>query len=144
MLYKVNLQALKNKDYENAFTVVAPLHQPEISDDRDVMLFPRRLKINGQEKIICIHRPKTPWNYGIGKDLTAPSIFFALGDELTDFYEGKAESFVFAVPEYPWEANRIGCSWADRTESGGFYRDADYRGAGKLPGMDGIPERTSH
>ncbi len=112
MLYKVDLAALKEHRYEDAFATVAPLHQPEISDDRDVMLFPRRLKINGQEKIICIHRPKTPWNYGIGKDLTAPSIFFALGDELTDFYEGKAESFVFAVPEYPWEANRIGCSWA--------------------------------
>ncbi|MBR2906107.1 MAG: hypothetical protein IKC08_09435, partial [Lentisphaeria bacterium] len=112
MLYKVDLQALKSRCYEKAFSVVTPLHQPEISDDRDVMLFPRRLKIDGKEKIICIHRPKTPWNYDIGKDLKAPSIFFAVGDSLTDFYEGKAESFVFAVPEFPWEANRIGCSWA--------------------------------
>lgn len=112
MLYRVNLEALKARQYEKAFTVVTPLHVPEISDDRDVVLFPRRLKIDGKEKIVCIHRPKTPWNYSIGKDLTAPSIFLALGDTLSDFYEGRAAEYVFAVPEYEWEANRIGASWA--------------------------------
>lgn len=112
MLYKVNLAALARREYDRAFTLVAPLHQPDVSDDRDVVLFPRRLKMNGKEKIVCIHRPKYPWNYKEGKNLTAPSIFLALADRLEDFYLGKAEEHVFAVPEFPWEANRIGVSWA--------------------------------
>ncbi len=112
MLYKVDPAKLAARDYDHAFTVVAPLHHPETSDDRDVVLFPRRLKIDGKDRIVCVHRPKHPWKYPEGRHLTAPSIFLAVGDTLTDFYEGKAVTAVFAVPEYPWEANRIGASWA--------------------------------
>ena len=112
LLYKVNLQELKKRNYENAFEIIAPLHQGDISDDRDVVLFPRRLKIDGKERIVCIHRPKEPWNYEIGKNCKTPSIFIALGDNFSDFYTGKAEEFLFAVPEYEWEANRIGASCA--------------------------------
>lgn len=112
LLYKVELDALKTGHYENAFSFVAPLHRPDVSDDRDVVLFPRSLRIGGTEKIVCIHRPKTPWNYDAGKGLTAPSIFMALGNSLSDFYDGTAEEFVFARPEFPWEADRIGVSWA--------------------------------
>lgn len=112
LLYKVNLTELKKRNYENAFEFIAPLHQGDISDDRDVVLFPRRLKINGRERIVCIHRPKEPWNYTVGRNCKAPSIFLALGNNFTDFYNGKAEEHLFAVPEYPWEANRIGASCA--------------------------------
>lgn len=112
LLYKVDLESLKQQKYEKSFELIAPLHQGDISDDRDVVLFPRRLKINGNERIVCIHRPKEPWNYEIGKKCTAPSIFLALGDEFSDFYDGKAEEHLFAVPEFPWEANRIGASCA--------------------------------
>ena len=112
MLFRVDLEALKARDYDHAFALVAPLHQPDVSDDRDVVLFPRRLKIDGRDLIVCIHRPKTPWNYPEGRACTAPSIFLALGDSLQDFHAGKAEEHLFAVPEYPWEANRIGPSWA--------------------------------
>ena len=102
----------KQQKYEKSFELIAPLHQGDVSDDRDVVLFPRRLKINGKERIVCIHRPKEPWNYEIGKNCSAPSIFLALGDDFTDFCNGNAEEFLFAVPEYPWEANRIGASCA--------------------------------
>lgn len=112
MLYKVDLEALKNRDYARSFSVVAPLHQPNLSDDRDVFLFPRRLEIEGKSKIVCIHRPKTPWNYEAGKELKTPSIFLAFGDELTDFWQGKAESILFATSELKWEKNRIGASFA--------------------------------
>ena len=71
LLYKVDIDALKNKDYENAFALITPLHDPDTSDDRDVILFPRRIEINGRKKIVCIHRPKFPWQYEIGKELTA-------------------------------------------------------------------------
>lgn len=112
MLYQVDLAKLAARQYEKAFSAVAPLHQPDVSDDRDVMLFPRRLKIGGEDKIVCLHRPKHPWHYEIGKKLKAPSIFLAAADDLSDFYRGKAESIVLAKPEFAWEANRIGASWA--------------------------------
>ena len=111
-LYKVDLNALKTGDYDHAFTFVCQLHDPEISDDRDVVLFPRRLEINGKKKIVCIHRPKWPWNYEIGKEVPAPSIFMAAGDSFADFSNGKAERVVYAQRKYPWEENRIGPSWA--------------------------------
>ncbi len=111
-LYKVSLDALRQRDYDHALALVGPLHEPDASDDRDVVLFPRRLEINGRKKIVCIHRPKFPWLYEIGKELTAPSIFLAAADELEDFaIPGKAERIVFAKAEFEWEANRIGASW---------------------------------
>jgi len=112
LLYKVNLEALKTKKYSEAFTLVVPLHNPDISDDRDAFLFPRKLKIRGREKVVCIHRPKHPWNYAIGKDLTTPSIFLAAADSLAELSGDNVERHIFAVPEFEWEQNRIGASWA--------------------------------
>ncbi len=121
MLYKVNIRALAARDYHHAFEIISPLHSPDISDNRDVVLFPRRLKINGKEKIVCLHRPKEPWCYECGKNLTAPSIFIACADNFDDFYNGTAENHVLAVPEFEWEANRIGCSWAPVELTGGEW-----------------------
>ena len=112
LLYKVNLDALKNKKYAKAFTLVGPLHNPDTSDDRDAFLFPRKLKIRGKEKVVCIHRPKHPWNYAIGKDLIAPSIFLAAADSLSKLSSDNVEQHILAVPEFEWEQNRIGASWA--------------------------------
>jgi predicted GH43/DUF377 family glycosyl hydrolase len=112
LLYKVNLDALKTRNYSEAFLFVCPLHNPNISDDRDVVLFPRKLKIRGEKKIVCIHRPKHPWNYSIGKDLTAPSIFLAAADSLAGLSGDNVERQILAVPEFKWEQNRIGTSWA--------------------------------
>lgn len=112
LLYKVNLSNLKSKNYENAFTLITPLHNPDASDDRDVMLFPRRININGKNKIICIHRPKFPQNYSVGQSLEAPSIFFAAANNLEDFADDrKVERIVFAQAQFPWEGNRIGVSF---------------------------------
>ena len=112
LLYKVNLQELKNKNYSKAFAFVTPLHDPDTSDDRDVMLFPRRININDHMKIVCIHRPKFPKNYDIGKELEAPSIFFSCADSLNDFANNeKVERIVFAKAQFPWEGNRIGVSF---------------------------------
>ena len=112
ILYRVSLEKLKNRDYENAFTFVAPLHDLSMGDDRDVMLFPRRLNIHGKKKIVCIHRPKYPWNYPFARELTAPSIFLSAADNLEDFASpDKAERVVFATPEYEWEQNRIAVSF---------------------------------
>ena len=112
LLYKVNLNALKTKNYKEAFVLVAPLHNPDVSDDRDAFLFPRKLNIRGEKKVVCIHRPKHPWNYTEGKDLTAPSIFLAAADSIEDLAGDNVERHVVAVPELKWEQNRIGASWA--------------------------------
>ncbi|MFA6814737.1 MAG: hypothetical protein WCS73_00380 [Lentisphaeria bacterium] len=112
LLYKVNLNALKTQNYANAFALVGPLHNPNISDDRDAFLFPRKLKIKGKEKVVCIHRPKHPWNYAIGKDLNAPSIFLAAADSIAELSGDNVERHILAVPEFEWEQNRIGASWA--------------------------------
>ena len=112
LLYKVNLNALKAGNYTKAFTLVGPLHNPDTSDDRDTFLFPRKLKIRGEEKVVCIHRPKHPWNYAIGKDLTAPSIFLAAADSIAELSGDNVERHILAVPEFEWEQNRIGASWA--------------------------------
>lgn len=112
MLYKVDLEALKRRDYANSFEFITPLHEPDVSDNRDVVLMPRRINIGGKSKIVCIHRPKWPWHYEIGKELKAPSIFIAAGDSLADFYTGNVIQQVYAVPQFEWEKNRIGASWA--------------------------------
>lgn len=112
LLYKVNLDALKVKDYAQAFALIGPMHNPNISDDRDVVLFPRRLKIKGEEKIVCIHRPKHPWKYEIGGNLKAPSIFMAAADSLAELPSDDNHREVFAVPIFDWEENRIGASWS--------------------------------
>ncbi len=121
LLYKVDLDSIKKAEYDNAFSLIGPLHDPDISDDRDAFLFPRKLKINGEEKIVCIHRPKSPWNYPEGKDLTAPSIFIAAADSLADFSGSNVERQVFAVPEHEWEQNRVGASWAPIEISSGKW-----------------------
>ena len=112
LLYKVDIDKLKQQDYDHAFALVGPLHDPDISDDRDVVLFPRRLRVDGRDMIVCIHRPKHPWNYGLGKNLTAPSIFLAVADSLAELAGNKVERHLLAVPEFDWESNRIGASWA--------------------------------
>jgi predicted GH43/DUF377 family glycosyl hydrolase len=112
LLFKVDLEALKSQSYERAFALVGPLHNPDTSDDRDAFLFPRKLNIRGQEKVICIHRPKHPWNYEIGKDLKLPSIFLAVADSIGDLSGDSVERHILAVPEFDWEQNRIGASWA--------------------------------
>ncbi|MBO5307211.1 MAG: hypothetical protein J6C40_04340 [Lentisphaeria bacterium] len=112
LLYRVDLTALKEKRYDHAFSYVSPLHEPNRCDNRDVFLFPRRLKINGKEKIICIHRPATPAAYDGFEDIRKPAIFLAAADTFEDFANGKAEQCCIHVPTEPWEANRVGGSWA--------------------------------
>jgi predicted GH43/DUF377 family glycosyl hydrolase len=121
LLFKVDLDALKLKNYESAFVLAGPLHNPDTSDDRDAFLFPRKLNICGQEKVVCIHRPKHPWNYEIGRDLKLPSIFLAAADSIEDLSGDNVERHILAVPEYEWEQNRIGASWAPIKLSSGEW-----------------------
>ena len=109
LLYSVSLGELASGNYEKAFVFICPLSSPDSSDNRDVFLFPRRLNVNGKQKIVCIHRPLEPRYFGmLDKN---PSIFFAVADRFEDFSNGMAEQYFFAGPELEWEENRVGASW---------------------------------
>lgn len=112
LLYKVDTGGLRAGDYASSFKLVGPLHPPDISDDRDVFLFPRRLEIDGKKMIVCVHRPKHPWNYVQGGNLKVPSIFMAAADTLEALRGELVRREVYATPQFPWEGNRIGGSWA--------------------------------
>lgn len=109
LLYSVSLNDLAARNYEKAFRFLCPLTSPDLSDNRDVFLFPRRLNVNGKQKIVCIHRPAEPKYYGV--DETKPSIFFAAADRFEEFATDKAEQFFFTAPKLEWEGNRVAASW---------------------------------
>jgi beta-1,2-mannobiose phosphorylase / 1,2-beta-oligomannan phosphorylase len=60
VLYQVDLDRLKAKDYTRAFTYVTHLTDPELGDNRDVFLFPEKMVVAGRPQYVCIHRPKEP------------------------------------------------------------------------------------
>ena len=103
---------MAGREYDQAFTYVAPLHEPDVCDNRDVFLFPRRLMINGSPKIVALHRPQKPQAYAVGKGVKAASIFLAAADTIDELSDGSAIQHVLAEPLFPWEADRIGASWA--------------------------------
>lgn len=111
VLYKVCLDRLKEKDYDNAFTYVAPLHNPEVSDNRDLFLFQEKMMIDGKSQYVCLHRPKTPWDYFENMADMSPSMFIVAAENISDFAKKDLEHHVMATPMFEWEANRMGGSW---------------------------------
>ncbi len=109
VLYKVDLALLSQKKYEEAFEYVIHLTDPEMGEDRDVVLFPEKLMINGKRKYVCLHRPFVPKNYpGINESL--PSIFICSADNIKDLWNETATQTVLASPLFNWEGDRIGAS----------------------------------
>jgi hypothetical protein len=131
LLYRVDLGALARRAYGEAFVFVCPLHPPDASDDRDVVLFPRRLTLDGVPRIVCVHRPKTPWRYPLGEGLAAPAMFWAAADSLADLAgdpgrpdtraDGPVRRALLTPPVHAWEANRVGASWAPVDLGGGEW-----------------------
>lgn len=108
VLYRVDLSALKTGNYDQAFTYLGPLTDPERSDNRDVFLFPERMRIDGRAQYLMIHRPKNPGAYRTG--LTTPSLFLACADTLSGLPQNPSRDELLAEPLFPWEGNRIGGS----------------------------------
>lgn len=111
VLYRVDLDALKAGRYEQAFTYVTHLTDPEKGDNRDVYLFPEKLRIGGRMQYVCLHRPWTPSEYIEGAGVDRPSMMISAADELTDFATDKARQKLLATPLFDWEAGRVGGSW---------------------------------
>jgi hypothetical protein len=68
VLFKVHLDYLAQKKYEQAFEYVTYLTDPRFGEDRDVLFFPERLEINGKQKIVMLHRPFQPSLYPCVKE----------------------------------------------------------------------------
>ena len=111
VLWEVDLASLATSRYEEAFTYITHLTDPERGDNRDAMLFPARVEQDGQPVFLCLHRPANPAAFGAEFGGLQPSIFVAAARRLEDFPTALARHRLLARPEFWWEGNRIGASW---------------------------------
>ena len=109
VLYKVDLSALAVKDYARAFTFVTDLTNPKHGEDRDVFIFPEKMKIDGKMQYVMIHRPHHPDAYE-GVEESRPSIVIAAAETLYDFAKDKAKRKVLYSPELDWQGDKVGGS----------------------------------
>lgn len=109
-LFEVNLPALTAGNYSDTFAYVTHLSDSERGDNRDVFLFPEKLKIAGKEQYVALHRPFDPVSYGAPTG-TPPSIYLSTAQHLEDFPTNQARHQFLAQPEFRWEGNRVGASW---------------------------------
>ena len=110
VLFKVDLEMLAKKQYDIAFEYVTSLTNSMFGEDRDVLIFPERLIINGVKKIVMLHRPFNPSEYPLVKKEIKPSIMICAADSFEDFSNAELHTEVLAVPIFEWEKNRIGGS----------------------------------
>ncbi len=111
VLYEVEFDKLRKRDYENAFKYVMHLTNPEWGDNRDVFLFPERLVIDGRRQYVCIHRPKETWHYSEGRPGDKPTIYICCAESLFDLPTAKSKHRVLARTTFDWEEERVGGSW---------------------------------
>jgi len=109
VLFKVNLAALSGGDYGSAFEYCCHLTDPALGENRDVVLFPERLRIDSRDVYACLHRPWEPRLYSAGITNCAPSILCGVAEKLEDLAASPAQT-VLASPIFDWEGDRIGAS----------------------------------
>jgi len=111
VLFEVHLDKLIARQYEQAFTYLGPMTDPQRGDNRDAFLFPERLKINGKLMYVCAHRPREAWNYPEGKPGQSPTMYLAAAETLEDMATDRALHVQLAQGVLPWEGNRVGGSF---------------------------------
>lgn len=121
VLWEVDLEALKARRYENAFTYVTRLSDPVRGDNRDVFPLPRKLRIGGRELYACLHRPFSPGKFGAEFASLPPAIFLAVAERLEDLATDRAENRLIARSLFTWEGNRVGASWVPIDLGGGEW-----------------------
>jgi predicted GH43/DUF377 family glycosyl hydrolase len=110
VLFKVDLARLAKKEYAQAFAYVCHLTDPNLGEDRDVVLFPEKLLINGRKQYVCLHRPFQPGNYPGVEAQLPPSIFICASENLKTLWQETKTQTLLAFPIFPWERNRLGAS----------------------------------
>ena len=111
VLFKLDLDRLKVKDYERAFQYVCRLTDGNVSDNRDVFLFPGKLRIHGKLQYVMLHRPSNPDAFEVGRGIYKPSMFLAAAEHVEDFVGDKVSHKVLATSIFDWEEERIGASF---------------------------------
>jgi predicted GH43/DUF377 family glycosyl hydrolase len=111
VLFKLDLNKLKAKEYEDAFQYVCTLTDGNITDNRDVFFFPHKMKINDEYQYVMLHRPDNPDAFDAGKGIHKPSMFLAAAKEVREFVTDKATHELLAVGIFDWEEERIGASF---------------------------------
>jgi predicted GH43/DUF377 family glycosyl hydrolase len=111
VLFKLNLDKLKNKDYDHAFTYVCNLTNSCVDDNRDVFLFSEKMMIDGKLQYVMMHRPHNPELFDPNTHYKTPSIFLAAAENIKDFATNKATHKFLAGSLFDWEEERIGGSW---------------------------------
>ena len=109
VIYKVDLDRLAEKDYERAFTYITDLTDPQYGEDRDVFIFPEKMKIDGKMQYVMIHRPHHPDAYeGISE--SRPAIVLAAAEDLYSLKSRTAKRRVLYAPELSWQGDKVGGS----------------------------------
>lgn len=111
VLYKLNLDELKQGNYEAAFQYVGPLTEGHVSDNRDVFLFPEKMRIAGKPQYLMLHRPMNVVPFEGGAAVEKPSIYLAAAERIEDLASPQASHKLLAHPVFEWEENRVGASW---------------------------------
>jgi len=109
VLYKVDLDLLGKRDYDNAFTFITHLTDPKRGQDRDVIIMPERKMIDGKLQYVMIHRPVTPDKYE-EFDITSPSIMLSAAPDFYSFAEGATKRRIIYSPSLEWQGERVGAS----------------------------------
>jgi hypothetical protein len=102
VLYKVDLSALTEKKYGEAFKFITSLTDPARGQDRDVIIFPKKMMIDGKLQYVMIHRPVSPYKYEEFKDQPLPSMVISAAPDFYSFAKtgtltGSADTFQMAV-----------------------------------------------
>jgi len=109
VMYKVDLEALAEKDYKNAFKYITNLTSVANGEDRDVFLFPEKMKIKGKDMYVMIHRPHHPDGYE-GITETRPSIMLSAAESIYDLADNAAYRMVLYAPTENWQTEKVGGS----------------------------------
>ena len=109
VLFQVNLDALEKKDYNSAFQYITNLTNPVYGEDRDVVLFSKKIKIE-EDCYVMIHRPQSPCKYK-GNTEYKPSIMISAAKNIKDFGIGKdVKRKLLLTPTEDWQREKIGGS----------------------------------
>ena len=109
VLYRVDLKKLAQKDYKAAFKYITNLTSVYNGEDRDVFFFPNKMKIDGKDMYIMLHRPHHPDGYE-GLSETRPSIVISAAEDFYSFADNAYKRSVYYAPTESWQKEKVGGS----------------------------------
>ncbi len=112
VLFEMDIEKLKSKKYEEAFTYICPLTNGNIVDNRDVFFFPEKIMIDAKMQYVMLHRPFNPNDFDKNISTSLPSIMIAYAEKFEDFSTGKSTDILLEeAGKFEWSTNRVGASY---------------------------------